>query len=83
MWKKRPIVASAVGGIVDQVTDGEHGLLIDDPHDLAGFGGHIETLLHDPEYAQQLGQAACDRATDEFLGDRHLAQYARLFNGLS
>ena len=34
MWKGRPIVASATGGIQDQITDGIHGLLIDDPYDL-------------------------------------------------
>ena len=37
MWKARPIVASAVGGIVDQVVSREHGLLVEDPGDLAGL----------------------------------------------
>ena len=34
MWKHRPVVATRVGGIVDQIVDGESGLLIDDPSDL-------------------------------------------------
>ena len=34
MWKSRAVVATAVGGIRDQVTDGETGVLLDDPHDL-------------------------------------------------
>lgn len=83
MWKARPIVASAVGGIVDQIDDGEHGLLIDDPHDLASFGAHIETLLRNPDLATELGNAARTRSTRELLGDRHLAQYATLFGELS
>ena len=37
MWKSRPVVASAVGGIVDQIVDREYGVLIDDPTDLAEF----------------------------------------------
>ena len=81
MWKSRPIVASAVGGICDQVTDGEHGLLVDDPHDLRAFGHAVEELLRHPEEAARLGENAHARAAAEFLGDRHLEQYGRLFSG--
>jgi trehalose synthase len=79
MWKARPIVASAVGGIVDQIDHGEHGLLVDDPHDLAAFGAAVEALLRDPAEAARLGRNGRMRAERDFLGDRHLAQYGRLF----
>jgi trehalose synthase len=81
MWKARPIVASAVGGIVDQIIDGEHGLLLGDPADLAGFGRAIASLLTDPQEAERLGRNAQLRATEEYLGDRHLVQYGLLFAG--
>ncbi len=81
MWKSRPIVASAVGGIQDQITHQEHGLLIDDPHDLEAFGAAVERLLREPQEAARMGTNARARATDEFLGDRHLEQYGRLFTG--
>jgi trehalose synthase len=79
MWKSKPIVASAVGGIVDQIVSGEDGLLIDDPHDLAAFGQAVRRLLDDPAYAASLGANARRRAQAEFLGDRHLERYAQLF----
>jgi trehalose synthase len=78
MWKGRPIVASAVGGIVDQIVSGEHGLLVDDPRDPVEFGQAVRRLLDDPPYAELLGENARQRATAEFLGDRHLEQYAQL-----
>jgi trehalose synthase len=78
MWKARPIVASAVGGIVDQIVSGAHGLLVADPRDLASFGSAVETLLRDRTEAARLGANARARANAEFLGDRHLEQYGRL-----
>ena len=83
MWKERPIVASAVGGIVDQIDDGEHGLLIDDPVDLPAFGNAVETLLRDAAEATRLAHNARQRAVSEFLGDRHLKQYGRLLAQLA
>jgi trehalose synthase len=82
MWKSRPIVASAVGGICDQITHGEHGLLIEDPNDLRSFGAAVEQLLRDPQEAARLGTNARTRTMVEFLGDRHLEQYGFLFAGL-
>jgi trehalose synthase len=77
MWKARPIVASAVGGIKDQVVDGKHGLLIE-PTDLAAFGSATRRLLEDHDLAERLGANARLRATQEFLPDRHLEQWAAL-----
>jgi trehalose synthase len=82
MWKARPVVASAVGGITDQIRSGEHGLLVDDPHDLAAFGQAVLALLQDRALAERLGAQARERAVAEFLGDRHLEQWATLIAGL-
>lgn len=82
MWKARPVVASDVGGIHDQIVDGRDGLLLEDPYDLDEFARAIGRLLADPALAERLGAAARQRVLDEFLGDRHLAQYVELFGGL-
>jgi trehalose synthase len=82
MWKRRPVVASAVGGIVDQIEDGIHGLLVDDPADLPAFGAAVESLLRDRAEAERLAENARQRVAAEFLGDRHLEQYGRLFEQL-
>jgi trehalose synthase len=82
MWKSRPVVGSAVGGIRDQIVNGEHGLLLADPTDLAALGSAVETLLRDPQEAARMGANAHRRAAEEFLGDRHLEQYGRLFEQL-
>lgn len=78
MWKARPIVASRVGGIQDQIENGVHGLLIDDPNDLETFGLALRRVLADSELAARLGTNAHQRVREEFLGVRHLAQYGEL-----
>lgn len=82
MWKERPVVASRLGGIQDQIIDGESGLLIADPADLGEFGGAVAGLLDDPERARQIGQAAHARVSKEFLGPRHLSDYFELIHRL-
>ena len=81
MWKGRPLLASAVGGIQDQVTR-DSGVLLDDPSDLAAFGTSLARLLDDPEEAARLGSNARERVNELFVGDRHLLQYGELFQEL-
>jgi trehalose synthase len=82
MWKARAVIASRVGGIQDQIVHGESGLLLDDPHDLDGFGSFVSQVLEDDALASRLGTAARERVRDRFLGDRHLAQYVELLEHL-
>ena len=79
MAKGRPILASAVGGIVDQIEDGVSGRLLRDPRDEAAFGDILDEMLSEPEAAEALGARARERAVAEFLGLQSLAQYAALF----
>jgi trehalose synthase len=78
MWKTRPIVASRVGGIEDQIENDRSGLLIDDPLDLNAFASAVNDLLNDPRRASELGQAARRRAIAHFIAPRHLVEQARL-----
>jgi trehalose synthase len=82
MWKGRPVVASRVGGIQDQIVDGVSGLLLDDPTDLRAFGGAVSELLDDPRRAAAMGDSAREHVRELFLGPRHLIQYVDLLNTL-
>lgn len=81
MWKGRPVVASRVGGIQDQIEDGTTGFLVDSG-DLRAFGERTSALLADPHAAERIGQAAQTRVRDLFLGPRHLGQYVELLAGV-
>ena len=77
MWKGRPVVASNVGGIQDQIEDEVTGYLVD-PTDLAAFGDRVNRLLANPHAAERMGRAAQVRVRDHFLGPRHLGEYVDL-----
>jgi len=78
MWKARPVVGSAVGGISDQLVHGTSGVLLEDPRDLAAFGRALSELLAEPGERRRLGRNARRRASTYFLPDRHLLNYAHL-----
>lgn len=78
MWKSRPVVASAIGGILDQVVDEESGILLQDPCDHAELQTALRRLLESSELASRLGAAARERVNEEFLPDRQLRQWMEL-----
>jgi len=80
MWKARPVIASRVGGIQDQITDEQDGLLLDDPTDLDALAASLRRLMLDRDLADRLGLAGRERVLDQFLDDRHLIQHAELYD---
>ncbi|HSR25482.1 MAG TPA: glycosyltransferase, partial [Candidatus Eisenbacteria bacterium] len=81
MWKARPVVGSAVGGIISQIADGT-GILLPDPRDKAAFGAAVRGLIDDPGQASQMGRAAHAHIREGYVGDLHLLRYERLFSTL-
>jgi len=78
MWKARPVVASAVGGHLDQVQHRHSGLLAD-PADAGACGDAIVELLQEPRLAAPLGQAARERVRALFLNDRRFVRWVEVF----
>jgi len=81
MWKSRPVIGSAVGGIIDQIPEGA-GVLLPDPRDLDAFGAAVRMLLDDPDKADRMGRAARAHISENYVGDRHLLRYERLFDAM-
>ena len=81
MWKGRPVVGSAVGGIIDQIPPGA-GVLLPDPRDLRSFGMTVRELLDDPAVATKMGAAAHAYIGQHYVGDVHLLRYERLFSSM-
>jgi trehalose synthase len=82
MWKARPTVASAVGGISDQIVHGSSGMLIEDPKDGAAFGRAITHLLLDPTSARNIGRRARLSVIEHYLAPTYLRRYLALMRHL-
>ncbi|MCH8813677.1 MAG: glycosyltransferase [Chloroflexi bacterium] len=78
MWKSRPVLASAVGGILDQIEDRVDGLLIKDATNPVEFASLLAILLQDEDRAAKMGAAARKRVSENYLGIHSLFAYAAL-----
>jgi trehalose synthase len=76
LWKKKPVIASAVGGIPIQIIHNHTGLLT---HSIEGTAYQIRFLLAHPEIAQRLGEQGYEHVRENFLVTRHLRRYLTLF----
>lgn len=82
MWKRRPVVASAVGGIRDQIEDGVSGLLLSDPRDPRELASALTRVLTDAPLARRLADAGREHVREHHLPPRHLLSYAALLHEL-
>jgi trehalose synthase len=76
LWKKRPVVASAVGGIPTQVIHNVTGMLV---HSVEGAAYQIRFLLSNPAFAQVLGQNGHEHVKENFLVTQNVKRYLALF----
>jgi trehalose synthase len=75
LWKKRPVIASAVGGIPLQVVHNLTGLLV---HSVEGTAHRIRSLLRDPEFARRLGENGHEYVKTRFLTTGNLQAWLAL-----
>jgi trehalose synthase len=80
LWKKKPVIGSAVGGIPAQIIPKFTGALV---YSIEGAAYQIRYLLSHPEIAKKLGEYGHEFVKEEFLITRNLRRYLLLFHVLS
>jgi trehalose synthase len=76
LWKAKPVVASAVGGIPLQIKDKLTGIL---SHGIEGTAFAIKQLINNPDYARWLGNNGREHVKNNYLITRHIKDYLILF----
>ncbi len=79
LWKGKPVIASAVGGIPLQIAHKHSGILT---HSVEGTAFWIKQLLQEPEYARKLGVNGREHVRNNFLITRHIRDYLLAFLSL-
>ncbi len=79
LWKGKPVVASAVGGIPLQIAHRYNGMLC---HSIDGAAFCLKQLLNNPAYAKRLGENGREHVRHNFLLTRHLKEYLLLMIAL-
>ena len=80
LWKGKPTIASAVGGIPTQVIDKQTGALV---HSVEGCAYQIRYLLTHPEFGAQLGRNGREHVKENFLMTTNARRWVMLFRILS
>jgi len=79
IWKGKPFIGGAVGGIPLQVEDGVSGYLV---HSVEECADRSLRILKDPEMGKALGRAGKEHVRTHFLTPRYLRDYLRMFVAL-
>ncbi|MBI4510047.1 MAG: glycosyltransferase [Deltaproteobacteria bacterium] len=72
LWKGKPVVGGATGGIPLQILDGVNGYLVYSPE---GAAFRIRYLLNHPEVASEMGRRGVEMVRQNFLLTRNLREY--------
>jgi glycosyltransferase involved in cell wall biosynthesis len=78
MARRRPVVASAVGGLAETVVAEETGLLVP-PDDAAALAAALARLIADPALGRRLGAAGAARVAEHFLAEQMVGAYESLY----
>jgi trehalose synthase len=81
LWKRKPIVATNVGGIPIQIRNGKEGFLVE-PHKKEQFAERIIEILKNPSLAKEMGDKGKERVRENFLITRLLSDYLDLLNDI-
>jgi trehalose synthase len=76
LWKSKPVIAGAVGGIPLQITHKYSGILT---HSIDGTAYWIKQLVNEPEFARKLGINGREHIKNNYLITRHIKDYLLLF----
>ncbi len=79
LWKEKPVIASAVGGIPLQIAHKYSGILT---YSIEGTSHYLKQLLQDPGYAKKLSVNGKAHIKNNFLITRHIRDYLLLFLSL-
>jgi trehalose synthase len=79
LWKRKPVIGGAVGGIKLQVVDGITGFLV---HSIEGAAHRAAQLLADPGLGRRLGDNGYEHVKQNFLVTRHVKDYMLLMLAL-
>ncbi len=79
LWKERPVIAGAVGGIPLQITHKYSGILT---RSIDGTAFWIKQLLNEPEFAANLAKNGKEHIKSNYLITRHIKDYLLTFLSL-
>lgn len=79
LWKAKPVIATATGGIPLQIKHKHSGILT---YSIAGMAHYLKELLSEPECAKKLGINGREHVKNNFLITRHIKDYLSLFISL-
>jgi trehalose synthase len=80
LWKSKPTIASAVGGIPNQIIHKLTGVLV---HSVEGCAYQIRYLLSHPEFARRVGENGREHVKENFLMTTNVKRWLLLFQILN